>query len=136
RLRALERRGISISIDDFGTGYSSMSYLKRLPVSTLKIDRSFVIGLPANGEDVSIVQAIITMAHGLGLRIVAEGVDSDEQVEFLRERGCDCYQGYLFSRPLPAPAFEALVANRRVNEKRDARMGVPQTADAATGYPR
>ncbi len=111
RLHELQRRGVSISIDDFGTGYSSMSYLKRLPVDTLKIDRSFVIGLPEDEEDVSIVQAIITMAHGLGLRIVAEGVDSDDQVGFLRERGCDCYQGYLYSRPVPAPAFESLVSS-------------------------
>lgn len=109
RLQSIQDRGISISIDDFGTGYSSMSYLKRLPVDTIKIDRSFVIGLPENRGDVAIVQAIITMAHGLGLQVVAEGVDSADQVVFLRQLGCDFYQGYYFSRPIGAHEFHELI---------------------------
>jgi EAL domain-containing protein (putative c-di-GMP-specific phosphodiesterase class I) len=88
-----------------------MSYLKMLPVDTIKIDRSFVVGLPAVPEDVSIVQAVITMAHGLGLSVVAEGVDAEEQVAFLAGLGCDLYQGFHFSKPLPAPEFERLLAH-------------------------
>jgi diguanylate cyclase (GGDEF)-like protein/PAS domain S-box-containing protein len=110
RLRELRRRGIKVSIDDFGTGYSSMSYLKRLPVDTLKIDRSFVIGLPTNEQDVSIVKAIMTMARGNGLSVVAEGVDSREQTDFLSGLSCDYFQGYYFSRPVPAESFEAMLA--------------------------
>ncbi|MFW5788403.1 MAG: putative bifunctional diguanylate cyclase/phosphodiesterase [Spirochaetota bacterium] len=109
RLRDFRRHGITISIDDFGTGYSSMSYLKRLPVDTLKIDRSFVIGLPSNEQDVSIVKAIMTMARGNGLSVVAEGVDSREQTDFLSGLSCDYFQGYHFSRPVPAEAFEAML---------------------------
>ena len=104
-LRSFQERGISISIDDFGTGYSSLSYLKHLPANTLKIDRSFVIGLPGVGEDVSIVRAVVTMAHGLGLNVVAEGVDDAAQVAFLNELGCDYFQGYYFSKPMPEEHF-------------------------------
>lgn len=110
RLRDFRRHGIAISIDDFGTGYSSMSYLKRLPVDTLKIDRSFVIGLPSNEQDVSIVTAIMTMARGNGLSVVAEGVDSQEQTDFLSGLSCDYFQGYYFSRPVPAHEFKAMLA--------------------------
>ncbi|MFW6261342.1 MAG: putative bifunctional diguanylate cyclase/phosphodiesterase [Spirochaetota bacterium] len=109
RLREFRRNGIRVSIDDFGTGYSSMSYLKRLPVDTLKIDRSFVIGLPANEQDVSIVRAIMTMARGNGLSVVAEGVDSREQTHFLSELSCDYFQGYYFSRPVPVETFRAML---------------------------
>ncbi|MFP4114177.1 MAG: putative bifunctional diguanylate cyclase/phosphodiesterase [Spirochaetota bacterium] len=125
RLRAIQQRGIRISIDDFGTGYSSMSYLKRLPVNTLKIDRSFVMSLPMNTQDVSIVQAVVTMAHGLGLSVVAEGVDAAQQVEFLKSIGCDLFQGYYFSRPIPAEQFEALLA-----ENPGAARIVPSSAGA------
>lgn len=110
RLQALRERGVSIAIDDFGTGYSSMSYLKRLPVDSLKIDRSFVVGLPHVREDVAIVEATIGMAHGLGLRVVAEGVDDPRQVDHLVELDCDHFQGYYFSRPLEAAALRELVA--------------------------
>jgi EAL domain-containing protein (putative c-di-GMP-specific phosphodiesterase class I) len=99
-LDKLRKQGILIAIDDFGTGYSSLSYLKRLPVSYLKIDKSFVDGLPLNLEDVNIVQAIIALAKSLELRLIAEGVEREEQREFLAAAGCEEMQGYLYSRPL------------------------------------
>ena len=101
-LEALGRHGVRIAVDDFGVGYSSLSYLKRFPIDTLKIDRSFVRDLPHNADDVSIVQTIIAMAQSLKLEVVAEGVETDEQLQFLRALGCDLVQGYLFSAPAPA----------------------------------
>ena len=101
-LQRLEARGVRIAIDDFGTGYSSLSYLKRFPVHTVKLDRSFVKGLPDDTEDASIALAVVTMAHSLGLEVVAEGVETAAQKHFLAEHGCDQMQGYLLSRPLPA----------------------------------
>ena len=101
-LRRLKERGVDIAIDDFGTGYSSLSYLKRYPVNTVKLDRSFVQGLPEDGDDVSIARAVITMAHSLGLAVVAEGVETVAQRQFLAAAGCDQMQGYLLSRPVPA----------------------------------
>tara|TARA_R110002167_G_scaffold44202_6_gene133209 strand:+ start:6280 stop:8835 length:2556 start_codon:yes stop_codon:yes gene_type:complete len=92
--------GVRLSIDDFGTGYSSLSYLKKFPFDVLKIDRSFVSGVTENGEDAELTQAIISMAHALGFKVVAEGVETAEQLEFLRIRGCEIMQGYYFSRPL------------------------------------
>jgi len=100
-LQRIRDLGVSISIDDFGTGYSSLAYLKRLPLDTLKIDRSFMLDLPEANADRQIVQAIIGMAHTLNLRVVAEGVENPAQLEFLRQQGCDFIQGYLFSKPLP-----------------------------------
>ena len=101
-LHKLKALGVRIAIDDFGTGYSSLSYLKRFPIDSLKIDRSFVTGLPCNQEDASIAQAVITMAHALRLKVVAEGVENESQLEFLAAHTCDEMQGYYFSRPLPA----------------------------------
>jgi EAL domain-containing protein (putative c-di-GMP-specific phosphodiesterase class I) len=100
-LARIKEMGISISIDDFGTGYSSLSYLKRFPIDTLKIDRSFVRDIPADLEDVAIVRAIIAMARSLRMRTVAEGVEQEEQMRFLRAEGCEEMQGFLYSRPLP-----------------------------------
>ena len=99
--------GVSLSLDDFGTGYSSLSYLKRFPINTLKIDRSFTMGIPEDGSDCAIASTIISIGQQLRHRVIAEGVETVEQMEFLRGAGCDEVQGYLFSRPLPAPAFEA-----------------------------
>jgi EAL domain-containing protein (putative c-di-GMP-specific phosphodiesterase class I) len=101
-LGELKQMGLSISVDDFGTGYSSLSYLKRFPLDELKVDRSFVHGIPQDADDVAIVAAIIAMAHRLGLEVVAEGVETEAQLAFLKEQGCELYQGFLFARPVPA----------------------------------
>jgi diguanylate cyclase (GGDEF)-like protein/PAS domain S-box-containing protein len=115
-LRKLKELGISISIDDFGTGYSNLAYLKRFPVDALKIDIAFIRDLATNADDAAITAAIINMAHSLRLRVIAEGVESGEQLEFLRLHGCDEVQGYLFSRPLPASEIPAMfVRNLRSN---------------------
>jgi EAL domain-containing protein (putative c-di-GMP-specific phosphodiesterase class I) len=104
-LERFSRMGIVVSVDDFGTGYSSMSYLRRFPIDKLKIDRSFITNIMTSGDDAAIVQAIISLAHSLRLTVVAEGVESAEQVAFLQKQGCDQYQGHFFSRPLDAAAF-------------------------------
>lgn len=101
-LNDLRSIGVSVTIDDFGTGYSSLSYLKRLPIACLKLDRSFVKDLPGDQEDVTIASAVISLGHALGLKVVAEGVETEEQVDFLNSRKCDYLQGFLFSRPVPA----------------------------------
>jgi diguanylate cyclase (GGDEF)-like protein len=101
-LGKIKDMGISISIDDFGTGYSSLSYLKRFPIDTLKIDRSFVRDVPADLDDVAIVRAIIAMARSLRMRTVAEGVEQEDQMRFLRAEGCGEMQGFFYSRPLPS----------------------------------
>ena len=105
----LSQLGVRLALDDFGMGYSSLSYLKRLPVSYLKIDKSFVSELSTDASSAAIITAIIAMAHTLGLGVVAEGVEHEVQRSFLRKRGCDDYQGYLFSRPVEPAAFEALL---------------------------
>lgn len=112
-LQTLSAMGVHISIDDFGTGYSSLSYLRRFPLDKLKIDRSFIRDLMKNPDDVSIVRAIISLAHSLRLRVVAEGVETAEQLEFLRELGCDQYQGFFCSPAVPADAFATLIRQLR-----------------------
>jgi len=113
-LLRLRQTGVSISLDDFGTGYSSLSYLKRFPINSVKIDRSFVGDVTEDENDAAIVSTIISMAHSLKLLVVAEGVESREQLAFLKARGCDQVQGYLFARPVPAPAFDAILFNARM----------------------
>jgi diguanylate cyclase (GGDEF)-like protein len=108
-LKELKALGVRISIDDFGTGYSSLAYLKKFPIDTLKIDQSFVSDIGTNADDSAIASAVIAMAHGLGLRVVAEGVEREEQLDFLRRQRCDHYQGFLFSRALAAEEFGALL---------------------------
>jgi EAL domain-containing protein (putative c-di-GMP-specific phosphodiesterase class I) len=105
KLSILRDMGVTVAIDDFGTGYSSLSYLGRLPVDALKIDQSFVAGMADNPEAASIVSSIITLAHGLKLKVVAEGVENEAQSNMLKQLGCDEVQGYLFSKPLPAASF-------------------------------
>jgi PAS domain S-box-containing protein len=113
RLNKIKDLGLRISIDDFGTGYSSLSYLKRFPISTLKIDRSFINEAPTNAGDKAIVTAVITLAHSLGLHVVAEGVEELDQLTLLKGLGCDEIQGYYYSRPLPPDAFAEWVLSRQ-----------------------
>jgi EAL domain-containing protein (putative c-di-GMP-specific phosphodiesterase class I) len=107
-LQALRALGLTIAIDDFGTGFSSLSYLSKLPVDTLKIDRSFVIDMTVTPEGLALVSTIINLAHALKLKVVAEGVETEEQARLLRLLNCDEMQGYLFSKPIAAEAFERL----------------------------
>jgi EAL domain-containing protein (putative c-di-GMP-specific phosphodiesterase class I) len=108
-LDALAKMGVAIAIDDYGTGYSSLAYLKRLHVDVLKLDQSFVKGIGHDADDEAIVASTISMAHRLGLTVIAEGVETESQLEFLRLNACDSVQGYLFSRPIPAEGILGLL---------------------------
>jgi diguanylate cyclase (GGDEF)-like protein len=111
RLEALHRRGFTLSLDDFGTGYSSLNYLKRFPIDELKIDRSFIADVASGGRDGALAASIIALAKGLGLSVVAEGVENESQRRFLLAHGCATHQGYHFSRPVPTQAFDGLLAS-------------------------
>jgi diguanylate cyclase (GGDEF)-like protein len=111
-LEKLKRKGISIAMDDFGTGYSSLSYLRRLPVDSVKIDRSFVSEIPESKEDILIAQAIIAMAQSLNLSLVVEGVENTKQLHFFRQQGCRIFQGYLFSKPVGADEVLEILESR------------------------
>ncbi|MCU7929473.1 MAG: EAL domain-containing protein [Candidatus Thiodiazotropha sp. (ex Codakia rugifera)] len=115
-LNEFKEMGINISVDDFGTGYSSLGYLKRLPLDTLKIDRTFIKDIPENEDDVTITSAIIAMAHSLGLGIVAEGVETESQLDFLVQLGCELAQGYLFSKPVPPDVLMEMLHYKVVAE--------------------
>ena len=109
-LEKLKARGVEVAIDDFGTGYSSLSYLKHFPVDTLKIDQSFIGELDTDLEDEILVSGMIGLAHALGIKVVAEGVETEEQLARVRKMGCELAQGYHFSRPLPSEAATSLLA--------------------------
>jgi EAL domain-containing protein (putative c-di-GMP-specific phosphodiesterase class I) len=108
-LQRLHHMGFSIAIDDFGTGYSALSYLARFPVDTLKIDRSFIRDLTTNRDNAALVQAIVSLAHGLRMTLVAEGVETTAQRDELRALSCEQAQGFLYSKPVPIGEFEAMI---------------------------
>ncbi|MBA2689553.1 MAG: EAL domain-containing protein [Burkholderiales bacterium] len=110
-MNELKARGVRLTMDDFGTGYSSLAYLKRFPIDSLKIDRSFIQGIPEDADDVALTKTIIAMAHNMKMIVIAEGVETEKQAIFLHSYGCDEYQGYYFSRPVPAEEFVKLLRN-------------------------
>lgn len=122
RLRDL---GLRLAIDDFGTGYSSLAHLKRFPLDLLKIDQGFIRDIPNSADDMTISSSVIALGHAMGLKVLAEGVETREQLAFLQEKGCDYFQGYFCSRPVPAEDFTRLL------EK--ARDGLPLVDIAAAG---
>jgi EAL domain-containing protein (putative c-di-GMP-specific phosphodiesterase class I) len=110
-LRTLRERGMRVAVDDFGTGYSSLSYLRKFPIDAVKIDQSFIRQISTAGDDTTIVKAVIGMARGLKLRVIAEGVETLEELAFLRAYRCEEAQGYYFSRPVPSVQFAMLLRN-------------------------
>jgi EAL domain-containing protein (putative c-di-GMP-specific phosphodiesterase class I) len=111
RLNNLRAQGVRLAIDDFGTGYSSLAYLKRFPLDVLKIDKSFIDDIPSNKDDREIAATIVAIGHTLGFKVLAEGVETADQLDFLKSQSCDLYQGYLKSKPLPAEDFAVLLQN-------------------------
>jgi EAL domain-containing protein (putative c-di-GMP-specific phosphodiesterase class I) len=112
-LNSLHAQGIRLAIDDFGTGYSSLAHLKRFPLDVLKIDKSFIDDIPHNKDDMEIAATIVAMGHTLGFKVLAEGVETQEQLAFLRKNGCDTYQGFIKSRPIPAEEFADLLRDQQ-----------------------
>ena len=132
-LRRLRALGVRLVLDDFGTGYSSLSYLKHLPLDTIKIDRSFVAGIEEQA-DRSIVEAVVALAHGLGIGVVAEGIETERQAERLLELGCDLGQGYLFSRPVTAAKTARLLRAPTIRADRASpRRSEPRVASGLLG---
>jgi EAL domain-containing protein (putative c-di-GMP-specific phosphodiesterase class I) len=119
RLQALIRAGVRLAIDDFGTGYSSLAYLTRLPISKLKVDRAFVSQLGISREGEAVCRAIVALGRSLGVHLLAEGVETVEQLRALRELGCATMQGYLFSRPVPADQIPAAIAAAEARARRE-----------------
>ena len=113
-INQLKSLGIHLAIDDFGTGFSSMGYLKSFPISKLKIDKSFISGLPHSDKDTAITQAVIAMSHSLNIKVVAEGVEHDSQVDLLREFNCDLLQGYYYAKPMPFDDLFKLVNSSKI----------------------
>jgi EAL domain-containing protein (putative c-di-GMP-specific phosphodiesterase class I) len=111
-LRALATLGVKLALDDFGTGYSSLKHLRRYPVNTVKLDRSFLEEVPMNDSAGALVESVITMAHTLGKRVTAEGVETGGQLEFLRSRGCEAAQGFYLARPMSATALTEILESR------------------------
>ena len=135
-MKELRGLGVRLSIDDFGTGYSSLSALKRFPVERLKIDRSFIQDLPDDEDDRAVASAVISLGQKLNLRVIAEGVETEEQVAFLRENHCDELQGYHFSRPVAADAIPALLLRRAIaSAPRPAKKRRPQRRPRAVRRP-
>jgi EAL domain-containing protein (putative c-di-GMP-specific phosphodiesterase class I) len=114
RMHELKRLGVALLMDDFGTGYSSLGYLTRYPLDILKIDQSFVRDSESSAQKVSVIKTIISLAHGLGMKVIAEGVETDAQLKLLRELGCDKAQGYLFGRPMTADAVNDMLVDMHV----------------------
>ena len=131
KLHELKLMGIKVAVDDFGTGYSSLNYLKRFPIDTLKIDKTFVADVCKDPHDTAIVRAIINLGHALDLTVIAEGVETKEQLQYLSALECDVVQGFLFSKALPATAFEELlIEQRRVTSERDVSATVPLSIES------
>lgn len=116
QLRSLKNLGLRLALDDFGTGYSSLTYLKRVPIDLIKIDQSFITNIDVDAEDARLVEGILSLAHGLGLKVIAEGVEMPAQEIFLQRLGCDYVQGFYYARPMPADAFRALLATQRSSQ--------------------
>lgn len=131
-LNALQDQGVKLSVDDFGTGYSSLAYLKHFPIHSLKIDRTFISELDEQSRDSAIVRAIVAMAHSLQLQVVAEGVEQESQLAFLRTQGCDEVQGYLISKPIPAEALTRLLQHRQPGNRRQLTAELAQRSSNQT----